>query len=61
MYIHVFQYPPGMKQTVLSFFTKLLSRIKQPILAHVSVYKAVQVRRLKKKVVFSCVSVKDKR
>lgn len=35
-------YPPGMKQTVLSFFTKLLSRIKQPILAHVSVYKAVQ-------------------
>ncbi|XP_060587627.1 FHF complex subunit HOOK interacting protein 2A-like isoform X3 [Ruditapes philippinarum] len=35
-------YPPGMKQIVLSFFTKLLSRIKQPLLAHVSVYRAVQ-------------------
>lgn len=35
-------HPPGMKQTVLSFFTKLLSRIKEPLLAHVSVYKAVQ-------------------
>jgi len=38
-----FQYPPGMKQIVLSFFTRLLSRIKQPLLAHVNVYKAVQV------------------
>ncbi|KAL4231182.1 hypothetical protein ACF0H5_008764 [Mactra antiquata] len=35
-------YPPGMKQIVLSFFTKLLSRIKQPLLAHVNVYRAVQ-------------------
>jgi len=32
-----------MKQIVLSFFTRLLSRIKQPLLAHVNVYKAVQV------------------
>ncbi|XP_061171517.1 FHF complex subunit HOOK interacting protein 2A-like isoform X2 [Saccostrea echinata] len=34
-------HPPGMKQIVLQFFTKLLSRLKQPILAHVSVHRAV--------------------
>ncbi|WAR21376.1 F16B1-like protein [Mya arenaria] len=35
-------YPPGMKQIVLSFFTRLLSRVRQPLLAHVNVYRAVQ-------------------
>ncbi|XP_056005597.1 FHF complex subunit HOOK interacting protein 2A-like isoform X2 [Ostrea edulis] len=34
-------HPPGMKQIVLQFFIKLLSRLKQPILAHVSVHRAV--------------------
>merc|ERR1719193_1030401 len=33
--------PPGMKQKVLDFFTKLLSRVRQPILPHVHVYKPV--------------------
>ncbi|XP_052226336.1 FHF complex subunit HOOK interacting protein 2A-like isoform X2 [Dreissena polymorpha] len=35
-------YPAGMKPTVLSFFTRLLSRIHQPLLAHVNVYRPVQ-------------------
>ncbi|KAL3865122.1 hypothetical protein ACJMK2_006751 [Sinanodonta woodiana] len=34
-------YPPGMKQTVLAFFTRLLSRIKQPLLPHINVHRAV--------------------
>ncbi|XP_064630710.1 FHF complex subunit HOOK interacting protein 2A-like isoform X2 [Lineus longissimus] len=34
-------HPPGMKQQVLIFFTKLLSKIKQPLLPHVSVHRAV--------------------
>ncbi|XP_064602232.1 FHF complex subunit HOOK interacting protein 2A-like isoform X2 [Liolophura sinensis] len=34
-------FPPGMKQTVLVFFTKLLSRIKQPLLPHINVHRAV--------------------
>ncbi|CAG5117910.1 unnamed protein product, partial [Candidula unifasciata] len=35
-------HPPGMKQTVLSFFTKLLSRITHPLLPHINVHRAVQ-------------------
>uniref|UniRef100_UPI00358EE328 FHF complex subunit HOOK interacting protein 2A isoform X2 n=1 Tax=Myxine glutinosa TaxID=7769 RepID=UPI00358EE328 len=34
--------PPGMKQQVLMFFTKLLGRIQQPILPHINVYRPVQ-------------------
>ncbi|XP_067935505.1 FHF complex subunit HOOK interacting protein 2A-like isoform X2 [Watersipora subatra] len=33
--------PPGMKQRVLLFFKDLLSKIKQPLLPHVNVFKAV--------------------
>ncbi|XP_071498967.1 FHF complex subunit HOOK interacting protein 2A-like [Diadema antillarum] len=33
--------PPGMKQMVLTFFTSLLGRIKQPLLPHVNVYRPV--------------------
>ncbi|XP_041371199.1 protein FAM160B1-like isoform X2 [Gigantopelta aegis] len=35
-------HPPGMKQIVLIFFTKLLSRIKHPLLPHINVHRAVQ-------------------
>ncbi|CAL1538772.1 unnamed protein product [Lymnaea stagnalis] len=35
-------HPPGMKQMVLSFFTKLLSRISHPLLPHINVHRAVQ-------------------
>ncbi|XP_021378566.1 protein FAM160B1-like isoform X2 [Mizuhopecten yessoensis] len=34
-------HPPGMKQAVLTFFTKLLSRLEQPLLPHVNVHRAV--------------------
>ncbi|XP_062851017.1 protein FAM160B1 [Trichomycterus rosablanca] len=34
--------PPGMKQQVLSFYTKLLGRIRQPLLPHINVYRPVQ-------------------
>ncbi|XP_071947513.1 FHF complex subunit HOOK interacting protein 2A-like [Antedon mediterranea] len=33
--------PPGMKQIVLNFFTKLIGKIKQPLLPHINVYKPV--------------------
>ena len=33
--------PPGMKQQVLAFTTKLLGKIKQPLLPHVNVHKPV--------------------
>ena len=33
--------PPGMKQQVLAFATKLLGKIKQPMLPHVNVHKPV--------------------
>lgn len=33
--------PPGMKQMVLTFFTSLLGRIKQPLLPHINVYRPV--------------------
>ncbi|XP_078668030.1 FHF complex subunit HOOK interacting protein 2A-like isoform X7 [Branchiostoma floridae x Branchiostoma belcheri] len=33
--------PPGMKQEVLVFFTKLLGKIQQPILPHVNVHRPV--------------------
>uniref|UniRef100_A0AAY4ES61 FHF complex subunit HOOK-interacting protein C-terminal domain-containing protein n=1 Tax=Denticeps clupeoides TaxID=299321 RepID=A0AAY4ES61_9TELE len=34
--------PPGMKQQVLSFYTKLLGRIHQPLLPHINVHRPVQ-------------------
>ncbi|XP_069835822.1 FHF complex subunit HOOK interacting protein 2A [Dendropsophus ebraccatus] len=34
--------PPGMKQQVLVFYTKLLGRIKQPLLPHINVHRPVQ-------------------
>lgn len=34
--------PPGMKQVVLAFFTRLLSRLRHPLLPHINVYRAVQ-------------------
>uniref|UniRef100_A0A646QEG9 Protein FAM160B1 n=1 Tax=Hemiscolopendra marginata TaxID=943146 RepID=A0A646QEG9_9MYRI len=34
--------PPGMKQQVLMFFSQLLTKLKQPFLAHISVYRPVQ-------------------
>lgn len=38
------QCPPGMKQQVLSFYTKLLAHIRQPLLPHINVHRPVQVR-----------------
>lgn len=37
------QCPPGMKQQVLVFYTKLLGRIRQPLLPHINVHRPVQV------------------
>lgn len=37
------QCPPGMKQQVLLFYTKLLGRIRQPLLPHINVHRPVQV------------------
>lgn len=37
------QCPPGMKQQVLNFYTKLLGRIRQPLLPHINVHRPVQV------------------
>ncbi|KAM8806019.1 FHF complex subunit HOOK interacting protein 2A isoform 1-T1 [Eudromia elegans] len=34
--------PPGMKQQVLAFYTKLLGRIRQPLLPHINVHRPVQ-------------------
>ncbi|XP_059112057.1 FHF complex subunit HOOK interacting protein 2A isoform X3 [Peromyscus eremicus] len=34
--------PPGMKQQVLLFYTKLLGRIRQPLLPHINVHRPVQ-------------------
>ncbi|XP_075071709.1 FHF complex subunit HOOK interacting protein 2A [Mixophyes fleayi] len=34
--------PPGMKQQILVFYTKLLGRIKQPLLPHINVHRPVQ-------------------
>uniref|UniRef100_A0A8C7AM48 FHF complex subunit HOOK interacting protein 2A n=1 Tax=Neovison vison TaxID=452646 RepID=A0A8C7AM48_NEOVI len=34
--------PPGMKQQVLVFYTKLLGRIQQPLLPHINVHRPVQ-------------------
>uniref|UniRef100_A0A3Q3WQJ6 FHF complex subunit HOOK-interacting protein C-terminal domain-containing protein n=1 Tax=Mola mola TaxID=94237 RepID=A0A3Q3WQJ6_MOLML len=34
--------PPGMKQQVLTFYTKLLAHIRQPLLPHINVYRPVQ-------------------
>lgn len=38
------QCPPGMKQQVLTFYTKLLAHIRQPLLPHINVHRPVQVR-----------------
>lgn len=34
--------PPGMKQQVLGFYTKLLGRIRQPLMPHINVHRPVQ-------------------
>ncbi|KAK2824058.1 hypothetical protein Q5P01_021233 [Channa striata] len=34
--------PPGMKQQVLGFYTKLLAHIRQPLLPHINVHRPVQ-------------------
>ncbi|XP_069095378.1 FHF complex subunit HOOK interacting protein 2A [Pleurodeles waltl] len=34
--------PPGMKQQILVFYTKLLGRIRQPLLPHINVHRPVQ-------------------
>ncbi|KAJ8365176.1 hypothetical protein SKAU_G00140070 [Synaphobranchus kaupii] len=34
--------PPGMRQQVLGFYTKLLGRIRQPLLPHINVHRPVQ-------------------
>ncbi|KAM9803928.1 FHF complex subunit HOOK interacting protein 2A [Neosynchiropus ocellatus] len=34
--------PPGMKQQVLTFYTKLLAHIQQPLLPHINVHRPVQ-------------------
>ncbi|KAG7249756.1 hypothetical protein CRUP_014283, partial [Coryphaenoides rupestris] len=34
--------PPGMKQQVLTFYTKVLGRIRQPLLPHINVHRPVQ-------------------
>ncbi|TKC53553.1 hypothetical protein EI555_015502, partial [Monodon monoceros] len=34
--------PPGMKQQVLVFYTKLLGKIRQPLLPHINVHRPVQ-------------------
>uniref|UniRef100_A0A665WU96 Family with sequence similarity 160 member B1 n=1 Tax=Echeneis naucrates TaxID=173247 RepID=A0A665WU96_ECHNA len=34
--------PPGMKQQVLTFYTKLLAHIRQPLLPHINVHRPVQ-------------------
>uniref|UniRef100_A0A7N8Y4E6 Family with sequence similarity 160 member B1 n=1 Tax=Mastacembelus armatus TaxID=205130 RepID=A0A7N8Y4E6_9TELE len=36
--------PLGMKQQVLTFYTKLLAHIRQPLLPHINVHRPVQVR-----------------
>uniref|UniRef100_A0A8C9T673 FHF complex subunit HOOK interacting protein 2B n=1 Tax=Scleropages formosus TaxID=113540 RepID=A0A8C9T673_SCLFO len=36
------QYPPGMNQQVLAFFSKLLAQIQQPVLHIINVYRPVQ-------------------
>ncbi|KAL4842033.1 hypothetical protein H8958_021522 [Nasalis larvatus] len=38
--------PPGMKQQVLVFYTKLLGRIRQPLLPHINVHRPVQDGRI---------------
>ncbi|KAK6174637.1 hypothetical protein SNE40_017875 [Patella caerulea] len=35
-------HPPGMKQVILIFFTKLLSRLDHPLLPHINVHRAAQ-------------------
>lgn len=48
-----YQCPPGMKQQVLTFYTKLLAHIRQPLLPHINVHRPVQVSR---RVLSSCSS-----
>ncbi|KAG9338331.1 hypothetical protein JZ751_025887 [Albula glossodonta] len=49
--------PPGMKQQVLGFYTKLLGRIRQPLLPHINVHRPVQVRHVCVQVHHRCVFV----
>lgn len=43
MYDCFYQCPPGMRQQVLTFYTKLLAHIRQPLLPHINVHRPVQV------------------
>lgn len=45
MYDCFYQCPPGMKQQVLTFYTKLLAHVRQPLLPHINVHRPVQVSR----------------
>lgn len=38
------QYPPGMRQQVLQFFTKVLAQVQHPLLHYLNVHRPVQVR-----------------
>lgn len=40
------QYPPGMLQQVLIFFSKILRQVQKPLLQLVNVYRPVQVKLL---------------
>lgn len=44
MFCFSHQCPPGMKQQVLTFYTKLLAHIRQPLLPHINVHRPVLVR-----------------
>lgn len=38
------QYPPGMRQQVLQFFSKVLAQVQHPLLHYLNVHRPVQVR-----------------
>lgn len=38
------QYPPGMRQQVFQFFSKVLAQVQHPLLHYLSVHRPVQVR-----------------
>lgn len=38
------QYPPGMRQQVFQFFSKVLAQVQHPLLHYLNVHRPVQVR-----------------
>lgn len=38
------QYPPGMRQQVFQFFSKILAQVQHPLLHYLNVHRPVQVR-----------------